>query len=89
MVFPATIGEMANTFSFTFFKASFILLTWRIVPIETIGFDGLIIIFFASLIVEALMKVGRKLPYELKETGLGGIAATKTGKRIKKSLYKS
>jgi L-serine dehydratase len=41
----------------------------------------------ADEVVDAMMKVGRKLPYELKETGKGGIAATKTGKRIKKSLF--
>lgn len=51
--------------------------------------SGVISIIPADELVDALMKVGRKLPYELKETGLGGIAATKTGKRIKKSLYKS
>jgi L-serine dehydratase len=41
----------------------------------------------ADEVVDTMMKVGRKLPYELKETGKGGIAATKTGKRIKKSLF--
>jgi L-serine dehydratase len=35
-----------------------------------------------------MMKVGRKIPYELKETGKGGIAGTKTGKRIKKEIFK-
>jgi len=38
-------------------------------------------------IIGAMMKVGRKMAYELKETGKGGIAATKTGKKIKKNLF--
>ena len=38
-------------------------------------------------IISAMMMVGRKMPYELKETGKGGIAATKTGKKIKKNLF--
>ncbi|MFX1499277.1 MAG: L-serine ammonia-lyase, iron-sulfur-dependent, subunit alpha [Promethearchaeota archaeon] len=41
----------------------------------------------ADEVVDAMMKVGRKMPYELKETGKGGIAATKTGKKIKKSIF--
>lgn len=38
-------------------------------------------------VVEAMYKVGKMLPTELKETALGGLAATPTGKRIKESLY--
>lgn len=38
-------------------------------------------------VVEAMYKVGKKLPTEFKETALGGLAATPTGKRIKESLY--
>jgi len=49
--------------------------------------SGITSIIPADEIVDAMMKVGRKLPYELKETGLGGIAATKTGKRIKRSIF--
>ncbi len=49
--------------------------------------SGLTSIIPADEIIDAMMKVGRKLPYELKETGLGGIAATKTGKRIKKNIF--
>ncbi len=49
--------------------------------------SGVTSIIPADEIVDAMMKVGRKLPYELKETGLGGIAATKTGKKIRKSLF--
>lgn len=33
-------------------------------------------------VVEAMTKVGRSLPEELKETGLGGIAATRTARRF-------
>lgn len=37
-------------------------------------------------VVEAMMKVGRSLPFELRESALGGLAATPTGLRIKKEL---
>ncbi|WP_027400176.1 L-serine ammonia-lyase, iron-sulfur-dependent, subunit alpha [Anaerovorax odorimutans] len=33
-------------------------------------------------IIEAMYRVGKKLPMELRETALGGIAATKTGKML-------
>jgi L-serine dehydratase len=49
--------------------------------------SGVTSIIPADEIIDAMMKVGRKLPYELKETGKGGIAATKTGKSIKKKLF--
>jgi L-serine dehydratase len=49
--------------------------------------SGVTSIIPADEVVDAMMKVGRKLSYELKETGKGGIAATKTGKRIRKSLF--
>ncbi|MFW9948936.1 MAG: L-serine ammonia-lyase, iron-sulfur-dependent, subunit alpha [Candidatus Thorarchaeota archaeon] len=49
--------------------------------------SGVTSIIPADEVVDAMMKVGRKLPYELKETGKGGIAATKTAKRIKKRLF--
>lgn len=39
-------------------------------------------------VVEAMYKVGKKLPVEFKETALGGIAATPTGKKIKEDLYR-
>ncbi|MCI6017299.1 MAG: L-serine ammonia-lyase, iron-sulfur-dependent, subunit alpha [Clostridiales bacterium] len=39
-------------------------------------------------IVEAMYKVGRALPVSLRETALGGIAATPTGKKIRKSIFK-
>lgn len=36
-------------------------------------------------VVEAMYKVGKALPYSLKETALGGLAATPTGEKLKKS----
>jgi L-serine dehydratase len=38
-------------------------------------------------VVEAMYKVGRSLPYELRETALGGLAATPTGKRLQKEIF--
>ncbi|MFX1447423.1 MAG: L-serine ammonia-lyase, iron-sulfur-dependent, subunit alpha [Promethearchaeota archaeon] len=49
--------------------------------------SGVTSIIPADEVIDAMMKVGRKLPYELKETGKGGIAGTKTAKRIKKRLF--
>jgi L-serine dehydratase len=50
--------------------------------------SGVTSIIPADEVIIAMMKVGRKIPYELKETGKGGIAGTKTGKRIKKEIFK-
>lgn len=38
-------------------------------------------------VADALASVGKKIPYELKETALGGIANTKTAKSIRKSIF--
>lgn len=38
-------------------------------------------------VVEAMFKVGKMLPRELRETALGGIAATVTAKRIAKRIF--
>ena len=38
--------------------------------------------------IEAMYRVGRQLPSELKETALGGIAVTETGKRIAKQILR-
>ncbi|MFZ5969824.1 MAG: L-serine ammonia-lyase, iron-sulfur-dependent, subunit alpha [Bacillota bacterium] len=38
-------------------------------------------------VVEAMFKVGKALPHELRETALGGIATTETGIRIKKEIF--
>ncbi len=38
-------------------------------------------------VVEAMYKVGKSLSFELRETALGGIAATETGQRINKQIF--
>ncbi|OON92130.1 MAG: L-serine dehydratase, iron-sulfur-dependent subunit alpha [Epulopiscium sp. Nele67-Bin001] len=38
--------------------------------------------------VEAMYKVGRSMPFELRETALGGLAATPTGCNLCKSIFK-
>lgn len=41
----------------------------------------------ADEVIEAMDKVGRGLPRELRETGLGGIAGTPTGQAIKAKIF--
>lgn len=41
----------------------------------------------ADEVVEAMNKIGRQLPRELRETGLGGLAGTETGKRMKEEIF--
>lgn len=38
-------------------------------------------------VIEAMDKVGRSLPAELRETGLGGLAGTPTGEAIKRKIF--
>ena len=38
-------------------------------------------------VIEAMYRVGKKLPMELKETALGGIAVTPTGKKIQQEIF--
>ncbi len=38
-------------------------------------------------VVDAMYRVGKLLPYQLKETALGGIAKTKTGQAIAKEIF--
>lgn len=38
-------------------------------------------------VIEAMDKVGRNLPAELRETGLGGLAGTPTGEAIKRKIF--
>lgn len=38
-------------------------------------------------VVEAMYEVGKALPFELRETALGGIAATPTGKKLMKKIF--
>ena len=40
-------------------------------------------------VIDAMGRVGRSLPEELRETGRGGVAATPTGRRIAARLYES
>ncbi len=38
-------------------------------------------------VVEAMFEVGKALPMELRETALGGVAATKTGKELERRIF--
>lgn len=42
----------------------------------------------ADEVIEAMYRVGKLLPVELRETALGGIAASKTAKQIASKLSK-
>ena len=37
-------------------------------------------------VIDAMGEVGRRMPVELRETALGGLAATPTGRAVKKSM---
>lgn len=39
--------------------------------------------------VSAMYKIGKSLPESLRETGLGGLAGTKTGKKLEKKVFKN
>lgn len=41
----------------------------------------------ADEVIETMYRVGRSMPIEIRETGLGGLAASATGKRIAKELF--
>lgn len=41
----------------------------------------------ADEVIEAMYKVGKQLPFELKETALGGLAATPTAKEIQNKIF--
>lgn len=49
---------------------------------------GMTIPIPADEVIGAMYNVGRQLPVELKETALGGIAATPTGKHIREEIFK-
>ena len=38
-------------------------------------------------VVQAMYKVGHMLPYQLRETALGGVAVTETGLKIAEALH--
>ena len=48
---------------------------------------GMVSIIPADEVIDAMFKVGRMLPMQLKETSQGGIAATPTGKEIKNHIF--
>lgn len=41
----------------------------------------------ADEVIEAMDKIGRQMPVELRETGLGGLAGTPTGQQIKLKIF--
>lgn len=43
----------------------------------------------ADEVVETMYRVGRSMPAAIRETGVGGLAGTKTGKRIAKELFEN
>jgi L-serine dehydratase len=49
--------------------------------------SGITSIIPVDEVIDALMNVSKKMPYEHKETGLGGIANTPTGKRLKDIIF--
>ncbi|ALC89250.1 serine dehydratase [Bacillus sp. FJAT-18017] len=52
-----------------------------------IALAGVTNVINADEVVEAMYKVGRQMPRELRETGLGGVAATPTGIAIKSKIF--
>ncbi|MBO1627756.1 L-serine ammonia-lyase, iron-sulfur-dependent, subunit alpha [Bacillus arachidis] len=52
-----------------------------------IALAGVNNIINADEVIEAMYRVGRQMPRELRETGLGGIAATPTGIAIKSKIF--
>ena len=52
-----------------------------------LALGGMVLPIPPDEVLDAMMRVGKMLPIQLKETSLGGIAATPSGKRIKKELF--
>ncbi|MGN0395685.1 MAG: L-serine ammonia-lyase, iron-sulfur-dependent, subunit alpha, partial [Coprococcus sp.] len=52
-----------------------------------LALGGMNAVIPADEVIEAMYKTGRQLPIELKETALGGIAATPTGQKLKESIF--
>jgi L-serine dehydratase len=52
-----------------------------------LGLAGVTNVIDADETIEAMYRVGRQMPRELRETGLGGIAATPTGIAIKSKIF--
>ena len=38
-------------------------------------------------VIDAMGEVGRRMPVEFRETALGGLAATPTGRRVKQQMH--
>ncbi len=53
-----------------------------------LALGGMKSIIPADEVIEAMFKVGKALPFELRETALGGIAFTETGIKIKNDIFK-
>ena len=51
--------------------------------------DGLLSVEGAlgALLLDAMGEVGRRMPVEFRETALGGLAATPTGRRVKQQMH--
>lgn len=52
-----------------------------------LALGGMNAVIPADEVIEAMYKVGRQLPMELKETALGGVAATPTGQQLKDTIF--
>ncbi len=52
-----------------------------------LALGGMVLPIPPDEVLEAMMRVGKMLPMQLKETSLGGLATTPTGKKIKKDLF--
>ncbi|MCL2548428.1 MAG: L-serine ammonia-lyase, iron-sulfur-dependent, subunit alpha [Symbiobacteriaceae bacterium] len=52
-----------------------------------LALSGMVSIIPADEVIDAMFRVGRMLPPELRETALGGIAATPTAKRLQKEIF--
>lgn len=48
---------------------------------------GMKVVIPADEVIQAMYKVGKQLPEELKETALGGVAATPTGKKVYDTIF--
>jgi len=55
--------------------------------VADIALAGVTNIINADEVIEAMYRVGRQMPRELRETGLGGIAVTPTGIAIKNKIF--
>lgn len=53
-----------------------------------LAMGGMVSIIPADEVIEAMFRVGKLLPAQLKETALGGIAATPTGRTIYNRIFK-